>query len=115
MLYGPITQAEIDRRELGVIGDDEAFDLVEAARDHALADTDSFADWLAGKCIGKTAGNLGAVPGTHSRQEVVDLFADRLPGMREADLLHLGITSLRWGALAMQELRDRYLAWRGLQ
>ena len=85
---------------------------IQSARERALCDVDSFADWLMGECMGQTA-----YDGGRSSKHYIDewaLFIDysRATDMSTPDLLALamGLASNQHARIAaMDELRARYL------
>ena len=85
---------------------------IQAARERALCDVDSLADWLMGECMSQTA-----YDGGRSSRHYIDewaLFIDysRATDMSTPDLLALamGLASNQHARIAaMDELRARYL------
>jgi hypothetical protein len=86
-------------------------DALAFGADRALESLDTFTDWLGAECMSTPAVDPGYVPGPAAPQHYRDAFADR---MREhftpPMLLAMALGSSTWVALAMEVLKERYLA-----
>ena len=85
---------------------------IQAARERALCDVDSFADWLMGECMSETAYDGGRSSKHYTDEWALFIDYSRATDMRTPDLLALamGLASNQHARIAaMDELRARYL------
>ena len=85
---------------------------IQAARERALCDVDSFADWLMGECMGQTAYDGGRSSRHYTDEWALFIDYSRATDMSTPDLLALamGLASNQHAHIAaLDELRARYL------
>ena len=85
---------------------------IQAARERALCDVDSFADWLVGVCMGQTAYDGGRSSRHYTDEWALFIDYSRATDMSTPDLLALamGLASNQHAHIAaLDELRARYL------
>ena len=83
---------------------------IQSARERALCDVDSFADWLLGECMGQTAYDGSSKHYADERALALDY--SKAESLSTPDLLALAMglaTCPRARIAAMDELRARYL------
>lgn len=94
------------------LSDAEARQQDETARERALCDVDSYADWLMGECMGQTAYDGGRSSKHYADERALVLDYSRATDMSTPDLLALamGLASKQHARIAaMDELRGRYM------
>ena len=85
---------------------------IQAARERALCDVDSFADWLMGECMNQTAYDGGRSSRHYTDEWALFIDYSRATDMSTPDLLALamGLASNQHARIAaMDELSARYL------
>ena len=94
------------------LSDAEAREQNETARERALCDVDSLADWLLGECMSQTAYDGGRSSRHYADERALALDYSQAANMSTPDLLALAMglaTCPRARIAAMDELRARYL------
>ena len=92
------------------LSDAEAREQNETARERALCDVDSFADWLMGECMSQTA--YDGSSRHYADERALALDYSQAANMSTPDLLALAMglaSNPRARIAAMDELRARYL------
>ena len=82
------------------------------ARERALCDVDSFADWLMGECMNQTAYDGGRSSKHYADERALALDYSKATNMSTRDLLALAMglaSNPRARIAALDELGDRYL------
>ena len=85
---------------------------IQAARERALCDVDSLADWLMGECMSQTAYDGGRSSRHYADERALALDFGKAESLSTPDLLALamGLASNQHARIAaMDELRARYL------
>ena len=85
---------------------------IQAARERAWCDVDSFADWLMGECMSQTAYDGGRSSRHYTDERALFIDYSRATDMSTPDLLALAMglaSNPRARIAAMDELRARYL------
>ena len=85
---------------------------IQAARERALCDVDSMADWLLGECMSQTAYDGGRSSRHYADERALVLDYSKATNMGTPDLLALAMglaSNPRARIAAMDELRARYL------
>ena len=85
---------------------------IQAARERALCDVDSLADWLLGECMSQLAYDGGRSSRHYADERALALDYSKAESLSTPDLLALAMglaTCPRARIAAMDELRARYL------
>ena len=85
---------------------------IQAARERALCDVDSMADWLMGECMSQTAYDGGRSSKHYIDERALVLDYSKAESLSTPDLLALAMglaSNPRARIAAMDELRARYL------
>ena len=85
---------------------------IQAARERALCDVDSFADWLMGECMGQTAYDGGRSSRHYADERALALDYSKAESLSTPDLLALAMglaSNPRARIAAMDELNVRHL------
>lgn len=99
------------------LSDAEARQQDETARERALCDVDSYADWLMGQCMNQTAYDGGRSSKHYADERALVLDYSNAMNMSTRDLLALAMrlaTDPRARIAALDELGDRYLRYQNL-
>ena len=94
------------------LSDAEARQQDEAARERALCDVDSYADWLMGECMSQTAYDGGRSSRHYADERVLFIDYSKATNMSTPELLALAMglaSNPRARIAALDELRARYL------
>ena len=94
------------------LSDAEARQQDETARERALCDVDSLADWLLGECMGQTAYDGGRSSRHYADERALALDYSKAESLSTPDLLALAMglaSNPRARIAAMDELSARYL------
>ena len=94
------------------LSDAEAREQDETARERALCDVDSMADWLMGECMGQTAHDGGRSSKHYADELALVIDYSKAESLSTPDLLALAMglaSNPRARIAAMDELRARYL------
>ena len=85
---------------------------IQAARERALCDVDSFADWLMGECMSQNAYESGRSSKHYADERALFIDYSKAESLSTPDLLALAMglaSNPRARIAAMDELRARYL------
>ena len=94
------------------LSDAEAREQNETARERALCDVDSFADWLMGECMSQTAYDGGRSSRHYTDERALAIDYSKAESLSTPDLLALAMglaTCPRARIAALDELGARYL------
>lgn len=92
------------------LSDAEARQQDEAARERALCDVDSYADWLMGECMSQTAYDGGRSSKHYADERALAIDYSKAEGLSTPDLLALAMglaSNPRARIAAMDELAKR--------
>ena len=90
---------------------------IQFARERALCDVDSYADWLMGECMGQTAYEGGRSSKHYADERALVLDYSKAQRLSTPELLALAMglaSNPRARIAAMDELGDRYLRYQNL-
>ena len=91
---------------------------IQAARERALCDVDSFADWLMGECMSETAYDGGRSSRHYAEERALVIDYSKAESLSTPDLLALAMglaSNPRARIAALDELGARYLRAQNLR